>query len=209
MQKEALTDLKDTLQEQFDEKWNYLSQDLGEVEKLLKTANALAVGSAKEITPSMERLLSFYGIDPATVGLAGIDAAFASGTRRVGSSLVGLSNESGSEIIVTKNGIISKFSPGDGVVPSDLTERLYYLAQAIKPNSSIGQANFSSFRNGTSSGLAINQSYGSLITIQGSADAATVEDLKRFTKDILEKSYDYTTSRIKQDGNRTGLRRRV
>lgn len=206
MQKEALTDLKDTLQEQFDEKWNYLSQDLDKMLDLMKTANALAVGSAKSITPSMEKLLSFYGIDAKAVGL---DKAFASGIKRVGSPLIGLSSERGNEIIVTKNGIISKFNPGDGVVPADLTERLYYLAQAVKPNASIGQANFSSFRNGSSSGLAINQSYGSLITIQGSADAATVEDLKRFTKDILEKSYDYTTSRIKQDGNRTGLRRRI
>lgn len=193
---DALDDMQDILEDEFDEKWDKLELNLDDLKQLLSDAQALSTQNTAQITTSINKLLAFYGISAGSTGIS----AFASGTRRINSSLVGLSNESGSELLVTKNGIISHFNPGDGVVPSALTQRLYAMANGNLPIAGVSGGTISP---------EIHQHYDSLINIEGSADAATVEDLKRFSQDILEKSYDYTTRRIKQDYVRTGGSRRV
>lgn len=207
MMQDALSDMKDTLQEQFDDKWEYLSQDLTKISNLIAAANDLATTNADRIERTLTDLLSFYGIN---AGETGVDEAYkrhAAGSRRIRSGHIGLSSERGNEIIVTKNGIISHFNPGDGIVPADLTERLYNLAQSVKPGSSLGRPNIGKIS--PSSGITINQNYDSMLNIEGSADAATVSDLKRMSKDLLEKSYDYTSKRIQHDYTRTGGLRRA
>lgn len=205
MMQGALSDLRDTLQDEFDDKWENLSGDLTKMIELLTSANELASANTSTIKRTLDSLLRFYAIDPQETG---VDVAYASGTRRVKRNVVGLSNEKGTELLVTKNGIISHFNPGDGVVPADLTARLYDLAQNIKPSSSLGNTSAKGLST-IGAGLSITQNYGSLINIQGSADAATVSDLKRMSKDLLEKSYDYTSKRITQDYIRTGGLRRA
>jgi len=190
---DALDDMQDILEEEFDEKWDNLTLSLDDMQQLLYDAKELYSSNSSKIAASLNKLLAFYGI-------SGVDTTFASGTRGVSHSLIGLSQDAGSEILVTENGLISHFKPGDGVVPSVLTKRLYAMANGQLPIIGGGSGG------GTTE---INQHYDSLITIEGSADAATVEDLKRLGKDLLEKSYDYTTQRIKQDYYRTGGRRKV
>lgn len=203
----ALSDLKDTMQEAFDDKWDEIGTTVESMRELLENANELTESSSKTINATLNKLLDFYGLSSSKLG---VDKTFASGTKRINSRIVGLSNEKGSELLVTGNGIISHFNPGDGVVPADLTERLYNLAQNITP--SIGTTPISDFVYSkpyeSIGNVEIQQQYDSLITIQGSADAATVEDLKRMSKDLLEKSYNYTTKRINQDYVRTGGLRR-
>ena len=60
-----------------------------------------------------------------------------------------------------------------------------------------------------SGSVEVHQHYDSLINIQGNADSATVEDLKKFSKEFLEKSYEYTSRRINQDYRRTGGVRKI
>lgn len=203
LSKESLDGMKTTLQEEFDNKWDNLSQDLAAMKQLLEQANQLTSMSVSSIDNTLGTILSFYGVDS---GLVGVDAFHASGAKRVKSSHIGLSMEKGNELLVTKYGIISKFNPGDGIIPSDLTERLYTLAQGIKPGSSVSK--LYGIRQGAN-GIEVNQTYGSLINIEGSADAATVEDLKNMSKDLLERSYNYTSKRMTQDYARTGGRRVV
>ena len=214
MMQDGLTDLKDTLQDQFDEKWDNLSQDLAAMIQLMTDAKQLSETSSSRIADTLDKLLAFYGINASETGIRGvnrngiqIDGAYASGARRIRGSHIGLSNESGTELLVTKNGLISHFKPGDGVVPADLTARLYELAQSVKPGSSLGRANISGLS--AAMGTTINQTYGSLVNIEGSADAATVSDLKRMSKDLLEKSYNYTSQRMHKDYLRTGGLRRA
>lgn len=202
--KESLSNLKTTLQEEFDDKWNTLGQNLDEVTALLENANQLTSANTAVVSDALNSLLSFYGISTSRSGIT----AHASGIRRVSSSHIGLTNESGSEILVTKYGLISKFNPGDGVVPSDLTERLYTLAQSVKPNSRVGGADLSGIAHNNGN-VGVVQNYDSLIHIDGSADAATVEDLKNLSSNILEKSYEYTSRRITRDYVKTGGRRIV
>ena len=82
-------------------------------------------------------------------------------------------------------------------MPPALTKRLYDMATGkTLTNNGLGA-------------IAITQHYDALINIEGSADAATVSDLQRISQDILEKSYNYTTNRIKQDYIKTGGSRRI
>lgn len=205
MMQDALADMKDTLQDQFDDKWKYLSQDLAKITDLMVAANELAAENADRIEETLTNLLSFYGVN--SNQLKPFDEQHASGAKRINGRHIGLSNEKGSELLVTKYGLISRFNPGDGVVPADLTERLYNLAQSVKPGSSLGRPNIGKIS--PSSGITINQNYDSMLNIEGSADAATVSDLKRMSKDLLEKSYDYTSKRIQHDYTRTGGLRRA
>lgn len=203
LSKEGLDGLKTTLQEEFDDKWDNIGQDLDALQQLLSTANSLTAENTATINDTLNSLLSFYGID---TGSTRISKKYASGTRAVKGTHVALSNEAGSEILVTKYGLISRFNPGDGVVPADMTERLYALAQSIKPGSRFGGGRIHGLRGGNGS-VDVTQNYGSLINIEGSADAATVEDLKRLSSSLLEKSYNYTSKRITQDYVKTGGRR--
>ena len=204
LSQDALSDLKGTLQDEFDEKWDKLELDLTQVKDLLKSAETLASANAKSINQTLNSFLSAFGIDSKKTG---VNKAFATGTKRVPSSLVGLSNEKGSELLVTKNGIISHFNPGDGVVPHELTQRLFELAQSAKPGASIGNSKFIAKPGNMSA--TVNQSYGSLINIEGNADSVTISELKKFSKQFLEQSYDYTSKRIKQDYVKTGGLRRA
>lgn len=204
--KDSLDNLKTTLQEEFDDKWSNLGMDIEKMIQLLDKSNTLAESNASTVASSINELLKFYGVNNTHLG---IDKVFASGTKRVGSSLVGLSNEKGNELLVTKHGIISRFDPDDGVVPSDLTERLYQLAKHIDPRLLSSPASFMNEHSTKGGNTEIIQNYDSLINIEGSADAATVEDLKKLSKDILEKAYDYTSNRINKDRVRTGGLRNV
>jgi len=189
---DALDEMQDILSEEFDEKWEKLGVNLEDMKQLLADAKTIQEDNAALVSKSLEKLLAFYGV-------SGIQTHFASGTRRVGSSLVGLSNEAGSELLVTKNGIISHFNPGDGVVPSALTQRLYQMASGRMPINA----------NGTFGAASVNQHYDNLINIEGNVDRSVVEELKRFSQDFLEQSYNYTTERIKKDFVRTGGTRRI
>lgn len=188
----ALSEMQTILKDEFDKKWDNLGTSLEDMQQLLADATSVYSSNSSQISTALNKLLAFYGV-------SGIQTKFASGTRHVNGNLVGLSNEAGSEIIVTSNGIISHFNPGDGVVPSTLTKKLYQMAS--------GQGSFGS---GESFGIAnINQHYDSLININGNVDRDIVKELKQFSQEILEESYNYTTKRIKQDLVRTGGSRKI
>lgn len=182
--------MQTVLQEQFDDKWENLGTDLDSIISLLTDAKNVANANMTMASVALNKLLAFYGIP---------EVSFASGTRRVSSSLVGLSNEAGSEIIVTKHGMISHFNPGDGVVPSALTQRLYAMASGNIPITTAGGGG----------STHVEQHFDSLINIEGSADAATVEDLKKLSSDLLEKSYKYTSQKIHDGYLKAGGRRTV
>lgn len=196
LSKDALSDLKKILDEQFDEKWEHIFSDLGSLKELLNAANKLSESSTKTVTNAINQMLKFYGVDPVSTGVK-VAAKYASGTKRVPKNLTALTNENGSELIVTKNGLITPLSAGDGVIPHDLTQRLYDMAMG-KSTLNAGTNRFSmpEIKTGDIGKTEITQNYGSLINIEGSADAATVEDLKNMKKSLLEDSYDYTSKRI-------------
>lgn len=205
LSQDALNELKNTLQDAFDDKWDKINANLDDISSLMASANQLTSSSAGTIISTMNKLLNHYGIDPVS---SGVQAAYASGTRSVPKNLNALTNEKGNEIIVTKKGLITPMEHGEGVVPSYLTDRLYDLALngVPIPNISVPDITLPDFNMPSTE---VNQHYDSLINIEGSADAATVEDLKTLSKEILEKSYNYTTEKIYKGYLKSGGKRNV
>jgi len=151
-------------------------------------------------------LLKYYGIDAKS---SGIDKAFASGTTGVHHRLRALIGEDGSEIATTKEGLIITMNRGDGVLPHEMTENLMRMAQGIIPNVEMNTLRLP-LHNGSGYGATnVEQYYDSLIHIDGSADAATVEDIKRMTDDLLNKSYEYTSKKIHNGYMKAGGRRSI
>lgn len=205
LSQDALDELKNTLQDAFDDKWEDINANLSELASLMATANQLTQDSAGTIVSTMNKLLEHYGISPAS---SGIQVAYAAGTKRVSRNVTALTNENGNEIIVTKDGMIAPLKFGDGVLPSYLTDRLYELALngAPSPVMPVPKIDIPKIQPHTTE---VNQHYDSLINIEGSADAATVEDLKSLSKNIMEKSYAYTSRKIFDGYMRSGGRRNV
>jgi len=53
----------------------------------------------------------------------------------------------------------------------------------------------------------IDQHYDALLNVSGNVDSTVISDLKEFTNDLLEKSYDYTSKNIMKNYYRSGGRR--
>lgn len=193
LSKDALNDLKDTLQEAFDDKWEDIGYDINRIADLMSMANVLTQTSAETINSTLNSLLNYYGIDPVDTK---IDKAFASGTASVSHKLKGLIGEKGSEIATTKKGLIVTLDKGDGVIPHEMTENLMNMAKGIMPMLNQESARMQDYQNHVVNETNIEQHYDSLIHIDGSADAATVEDLKKMTNELLDKSYKYTSKKI-------------
>lgn len=208
LSKDALDGLRDTLQEAFDDKWDNISGDLEKLAELMAAANDLSSASTATVVATLNKLLKDgYGIDAHTTG---IDAHFASGTKRVPKKMTALTNESGGELIITKDGIITPLEAGDGVVPAELTRRLYDMAiNGYNPQVASMSPTLPGIGNDSIGSTSVVQNYDSLIHIDGSADAATVEDLKRISKNILEESYNYTTKKIYGGYIRSGGKRQL
>ena len=204
---DALDGLKDVLQDAFDDKWDHISGDLSSIMELITASNNLAAQSSGAVQETLNRLLSFYGISPVQTG---ISASYASGTRHVPRNMWALTNENGPEIIATKNGIITNLPIGSGVSPADVTAKLFDMAENYDPRSGMMPGGIVMPKvDAGNMDSTINQYYDSLIHIDGSADAATVEDLKRMRSDLLQQSYRYTSQKINEGRIKAGGNRRI
>lgn len=216
MSSESLNNMKEVLQEAFDDKFADLPSDLDEIQSLLESAGGIVSSSASAINGNLSKLLEYYGIEPDTTG---IDAAYASGTKYVPRKMTALTNENGAEIIVTKDGLITPLERGDGVIPAELTKRLYEMATGeyrVTPNVVVPKFEMPDIGSNVIMSAVeeavkenVTQHYDALINIEGSADAATVEDLKALSKDLMEKSYKYTSDKLYNGYIRSGGKRKI
>lgn len=208
LSKDMLSEMKTVLQDAFDDKWDSLWNNLSDIKSLLDNANALTSENAAMITNTISNLLGFYEINKNSTS---VDISYASGTKYVPKNLTALTNEDGDEIIITKRGMITPLRKGDGVVPADLTDRIYDLAMNGLPETQLKiptdyLRNLDTEKSGN---MQIVNRYDNLINIEGSADAATVEDLKKFSKDFLKQSYEYTSQKMYEGYIKAGGKRRV
>lgn len=208
LSQDALNELKNTLQDAFDDKWENINSNLTELTSLMAAANQLTASSAGTIVSTMNKLLGHYGIDPVS---SGISAAYASGTRRVPKELTALTNEKGNEILVTKKGMITPLEQGDGVVPSYLTNRLYDLALngVPTPNTTVPEINISMKQPDANKTEIHIDKIENTVEVEGNADASTVKQLKELSDDIVEKSYKYTSEKIYRGYMHSGGKRNV
>lgn len=205
LSKDSLDEMKDTLQEAFDKTWKEISLDITKQVEILTAAQNLASSSVNNVNSSLVDLLKFYGVNPSNAN-AITNTGYASGTRSVPRNMFAWVNERGQELITSNKGTITPLAKGDGVIPADLTDRLIALAtggiSSISGKNAIPDMELKNVGN-------VTQHYDSLIKIEGSADAATVEDLKKFSKDFLQKSYEYTSNQIYKNTRKTGGKRQV
>lgn len=114
-----------------------------------------------------------------------------------------MTQENGGEIITTKEGVLIPLKAGDGVIPAQLTEKLFELAREYPETPSVGQVEIPNL---TSSGTKQNVTvtYGSLLTVNGNVDKEVLPNLKT----ILQESYEYTQKKLAQDAQKAGMRKR-
>ena len=193
----ALSEMSESIQKAFDDYWKKLWNNMDDVKKLL----AAAIDDSGSVNKSelINSILKGFGL-AGTYESTGVGTHYASGTKYVPHNLTAMTNEKGREAIVTKNGIILPLLQGEGVIPADLTERLFALASSDLPLGKIAA---------NSNGTNIDVHYDNLINIEGSADAATVEDLKRFSKDVVKQSYEYTSSKLYKGYVGSGGKRKI
>lgn len=132
---------------------------------------------------------------------------FASGTRGV--SKTGPAWTHKDEWIVRKSdgGILTPLSKGDGVLPADLTQRLYQLAQGNMPQMQMPKMQIPDYS--IVENYSPNITIDSSIHVEGSVDAAVISDLKKFRDDMCEDAYRYTSEKMYRGYMHSGGRRRI
>ena len=120
----------------------------------------------------------------------------ATGTRHAQKGMT-LTQEKGGEIITTKDGVLVPLKAGDGVIPANLTDKLFRMAMDY-PN--IGQTVALPEMKPAETNVTV--SYGSLLTVNGNVDKDALPGLQ----DILKQAYQYTSKQLAIDAKKAGMR---
>ena len=211
LSQDALNELKDILQDEFDDRWDNIGQDLDEVQKLMASANQLTAAQTSTIGNALNKLLAFYGIDAdmTDLNLFGNVTGYASGTKNVDKDKVAWTQENGEEIIIRRSdgAILTPLKQGDRVIPNDLSNNLFNW----------GRYNPQDFANSLAgklpeipkvqpSSTTIEQHYDSLLNVEGNVDSTVVTDLEKFAKKFYQGSYQYTIKEIARDARKKGIK---
>ena len=208
LSKDALSELKDILQDEFDDRWDNMWQNLDEVQKLLKAANDLSAAQSATVGNAINQLLSFYGINPVSTDINQY-IGYASGTKRVDRDKMAWTQENGQEVIVRKSdgAILTPLNRGDAVIPNDLSNNLFAWGkenpQEFADSLIRGIPDVPNVQSSTPS---IEQHYDSLINVEGNVDSTVVTDLEKFAKTFYQGSYKYTVNEIAKDARRKGIK---
>ena len=198
----SLDELKNTLQDAFDDRWEDISSNLGEIVKLMATANELTESSTATIEATMNSLLSYYGINPVSTGIRG----YASGTRSVDKNKIAWTSENGQEMIIraSDGAILTPLKQGDIIPNANLSANLFEWGK-INPQNLLQDLtqnmNIPVPENNTGD-VTISNHYDSLLNVEGNVDKNALPELK----EILKQSYEYTTKEIARDARKVGLK---
>ena len=211
LSQDALNELKDILQDEFDGRWDNVSQDLDEIQKLMASANELTSAQSYTIGNALNKLLSFYGIDAdmTDLNLFGNVTGYASGTKNVDKDKVAWTQENGKEFVIRKSdgAILTPLKHGDSVIPADLSNNLFNWGQytpQVFADSLIGK--LPEIPKVQPSSTTIEQHYDSLLNVEGNVDSTVVTDLEKFAKKFYQGSYQYTIKEIARDARKKGIK---
>ena len=127
LQVDGLDDLKTELQDNYDKYVKDLSRNLDLITETVGDATETVTGALTTVNSTVKALLGSYGVNGLTGKSIGLPT-FASGSRRVGRSGYGLTNETRDEIVVGDRGVFVPLSASSAVVKPNLTDRLFGLA---------------------------------------------------------------------------------
>ena len=112
----------------------------------------------------------------------------------------------GSEIVVTKYGVLKQMEAGDTVFNNDQVQRLWEMSKGNFDVSRFVNLNTDSMRLpeivNNNREFNITNHYDSLLTVNGNVDQETLPKLQV----ILEKSYQYTTKEMAREARKAGMR---
>lgn len=212
LSQDALTGMKDALQDAFDDRWENIHSDLGTIADLMSAANELTSSSAQAINQNLSELLKYYGVDPSTVGIE----SFAKGTKHVGYTGLARTQEDGGEIVLKDGSVLVPVKPNDAIIASTLTDNLLAMArgESYIPNMATPEVvkptiNIMPEKNG---GGNVYNNYDSLIHVDGNVDKNIVTDIKQVGKELLKDrsfmqgTYNFTTGEIVRDARKVGVK---
>ena len=204
---DALDELKKILQDEFDEKWETIYQDFDQLKELMAASNELTSAQTHAIQSALNKLFSFYGIDPSSTDLSafGNYTGYASGTRSVDRDKVAWTQEDGKEIIIRKSdgAILTPLSRGDSVIPNDLSNKLFewgnYYPQEFA-NQLISKLPIAPKVQSQQNDFSVH--LGSMVNIEGNV----VEEELPKLKNIIDMAYKHTISEIAKDARKNGIK---
>lgn len=205
LQVDGLDDLEDQLKEDF-EKWsNELSGNLDKMSKTINDAINNSGASAADAMNTLAEVLKQFNITPDQLGIsasnlsAGNIKKYAKGTDHVGHNSIGLTNENGREIVVTRKGWLTKLGASDMIIPNDITETLVHMAEQYQNRDMISSIKMPEIKSDGDKNVVYNYTNNNPITIQGDLVRDTLPDLKT----ILKKSNEYTQNEMRKNLRRT------
>lgn len=205
---EALDSLKETMQDAFDDRWASMDSNMQAMVGLMQTANELATQNAADIKNAMFELLKYYGIDASKTELTSV-TGYAGGTKKVPRDMIAMINESGAEMVVTKHGLLTPLSRGDGVIPADMTENLMNAAKygVVQPQIVVPNVQVPNNIENRSENVYIDKY--TMFNVEGNTSAITMDDIKKMEDKYFEKSYQYTSKKMFDGYLKTGGKRRI
>ena len=137
------------------------------------------------------------------------------GTRRISKDQLALLDDDksgnldlGSEVVVTKYGVLKQMNAGDVVFNNDQVQRLWEMSNGDFGMNRFVNLNTDSMLNhlpeivNNSRAFNVTNHYDSLLTVNGNVDQETLPKLQV----ILEKSYQYTTKELAREARKLGMR---
>jgi len=127
----------------------------------------------------------------------------ASGSRGVNKSGMYLTQEDGAELLVTKYGLLTPLSRGDGVLPAEMTAKLYDMAANYDKFDSSGFRLPTTIEGTTNNNNNVNYTVGD-INIAGNTNL-TRKDLEQFRAQIVEDVKNAIASDMRKFGYKPAL----
>lgn len=128
LQVQGLDDLKVELEENYDNYVKDLNSNLDTIVSTVKTTTGSINACLGTVNETVQKLLNSYGVSGLNLSSLGIKS-FASGTTRAGYKGLARTQENGGEIVLKDNSVLIPIDVNDGVIPSDLTEKLIDMAK--------------------------------------------------------------------------------
>lgn len=199
---DALDELKNTLQDTFDDQWDDIASNLTEIANLMAAANDLTVASTNTINSTLNQLLSFYGISGSSIGISSV-VGYASGKKRVKDDQVALTQEDGTEAIMLPDGsILTPLSANSTVFDANRTSNLWDWGEVSPANltsmlNNVGE----SIRNVpmNTEGRDMNVTFGSMFEVHGNMDSVTGKQVEEIIQKNMPNICEYTTKEIVRD----------
>ena len=150
------------------------------------------------------------GWDKLVNGLKNVFGSHAAGAKRIKHNEMAWTQEHGKEewIVRKSDGaILTPLSKGDGVLPPDITSKLYSLAQGNLPQMQMPTLNLPDYN--VVEEFSPTYNIDCSINVNGSVDATVVSDMKKFRDEVKDDMYQYISDKMYRGYIHSGGKRRL